>query len=178
MVDDEIQGPKLDTENNAIHEEIKFQYFWYLFVFFAIYLTSFLVPVFLFMTYVFLFFLPNFLNTANFLSLFTEIKPILALISMPLVIIGCYLIRLFFVGLTTRFFWRLSEKMSPSKDGIIPRNFPSRTLNFYHLRSFIIKYGKNTFVKGAFPWLSNWLYNFVGSSVVGKGSTLEESICN
>ncbi len=178
MVDDEIQGPKLDTENNAIHEEIKFQYFWYLFVFFAIYLTSFLVPVFLFMTYVFLFFLPNFLNTANFLSLFTEIKPILALISMPLVIIGCYLIRLFFVGLTTRFFWRLSEKMSPSKDGIIPRNFPSRTLNFYHLRSFIIKYGKNTFVKGAFPWLSNWLYNFVGSSVIGKGSTLEESICN
>jgi acetyltransferase-like isoleucine patch superfamily enzyme len=42
----------------------------------------------------------------------------------------------------------------------------------------MIKYGKNTFSKGVFPWLSNWLYNFVGSSVIGKGSTLEESICN
>jgi acetyltransferase-like isoleucine patch superfamily enzyme len=42
----------------------------------------------------------------------------------------------------------------------------------------MIKYGKNSFVKGIFPWLSNWFYNFVGSSKVGKGSTLEESICN
>ena len=178
MADDEIQAPKLDTENNAIREEIKFQYFWYLIVLFTIYLTSYIVPAFLFMTYVFFYFLPNFLNTANFLALFIEIKPILALISMPLVFIGCYLIRLFFVGLATRLFWRFCEKKSPSRDGIIPRNFPSKTLNYYHIRGFLIKYGKNTFAKGAFPWLSNWLYNFVGSSVIGKGSTLEESICN
>jgi len=178
MADDEIQAPKLDTENNAIREEIKFQYFWYLIVFFTIYLTSYIVPAFLFMTYVFFYFLPNFLNTANFLALFIEIKPILALISMPLVFIGCYLIRLFFVGLATRLFWRFCEKKSPSRDGIIPRNFPSKTLNYYHIRGFLIKYGKNTFAKGAFPWLSNWLYNFVGSSIIGKGSTLEESICN
>ncbi|MHA1988227.1 MAG: hypothetical protein ACW98D_16450 [Promethearchaeota archaeon] len=178
MVSDEIKEPKVDTENNHIREEIKFQYFWYLFIFFTIYLTSYIVPAFLFMSYVFLFFLPNFLNTPSFIALFTELKPILALVSMPLVIIGCYLVRLFFIGLTTRFFWRLSEKKSPSKDGIIPRNFPSKTLNYYHIRSFLIKYGKNTFTKGAFPWLSNWLFNFVGSSVIGKGSTLEESIGN
>jgi len=178
MADDDIQAPKLDTENNVIREEVKFPYFWYLIVFFTIYLTSYVVPAFLFMTYVFLFFLPNFLEVSNFFVLFTEIKPILALISMPLVIIGCYLIRLFFVGLATRFFWRFSEKKSPSKEGIIPRNFPSKTLNYYHIRGFLIKYGKNTFAKGAFPWLSNWLYNFVGSSVIGKGSTLEESIAN
>ena len=178
MTDDDIQVPKLDTGKNIAHQDIKFPYSWFLLVFFTIYLTSLLVPTFLFMTYIFLFFLPNFLEVSNFLTLFTEIKPILAIISMPLVIIGCYLIRLFFVGLTTRFFWRLSERKSPSKDGIIPRNFPSRTLNYYHIRGFMIKYGKNTFNKGAFPWLSNWFYNFVGSSVIGKGSTLEESICN
>ena len=178
MADDDVQSPRLDTENNAVREEVKFPYFWYLFVFFTIYLTSLIVPAFLFMTYIFLFFLPNFLEVSNFLTLFTEIKPILSLASMPLVIIGCYLIRLFFIGLTTRFFWRLSEKKSPSKDGIIPRNFPSNTLNYYHIRSFMIKYGKNSFVKGMFPWLTNWFYNFVGSSVIGKGSTLEESICN
>lgn len=178
MADDHIQEPELETGNNAIREEIKFQYFWYLFVFFTIYLTSLIVPAFLFMAYIFYFFLPNFLNVSNFLALFTEVKPILALISMPLVFIGCYLVRLFFIGLTTRFFWRLSEKKSPSKDGIIPRNFPSRTLNYYHIRSFMIKYGKLSFVKGIFPWLSNWFYNFVGSSKIGKGSTMEESICN
>ena len=152
MADDDIQAPKLDTENNTIREEVKFPYFWYLIVFFTIYLTSYVVPTFLFMTYVFLFFLPNFLEVSNFFVLFTEIKPILALISMPLVIIGCYLIRLFFVGLATRFFWRFSEKKSPSKEGIIPRNFPSKTLNYYHIRGFLIKYGKNTFAIGAFPW--------------------------
>ncbi len=178
MVNDEIPEPKSETKNNFIREDIQFQYFWYLFIFFTIYLTSYIVPAFLFMSYIFLFFLPNFLDTSSFIALFTEIKPILALVSMPLVIIGCYLIRLFFVGLMTRFFWRLTEKKCPSKDGIIPRNFPSRTLNYYHIRSFLIKYGKNTFTKGAFPWLSNWLYNFVGSSVIGKGSTFEESIGN
>jgi len=166
------------SEDQVPQEEFKIQYSLYLLIFFTIYLTSLLVPAFLFMTYFFLFFLPNFLETSSFLALFTELKPILALVSIPLVIIGCYIVRLFFIGLTTRFFWRLSEKKSPSKDGIIPRNFPSRTLNYYHLRSFMIKYGKNSFIKGVFPWLSNWLYNFVGSSVIGKGSTLEESICN
>jgi len=166
------------SEDQVPQEEFKIQYSLYLLIFFTIYLTSLLVPAFLFMTYFFLFFLPNFLETSSFIALFTEIKPILALVSIPLVIIGCYIVRLFFIGLTTRFFWRLSEKKSPSKDGIIPRNFPSRTLNYYHLRSFMIKYGKNSFIKGVFPWLSNWLYNFVGSSVIGKGSTLEESICN
>ncbi|MFW9825702.1 MAG: hypothetical protein ACFFE4_22360, partial [Candidatus Thorarchaeota archaeon] len=178
MVDIDPEESKIDMENNTIREEIQFQYFWYLFVFFTIYLTSLIIPAFSFMTYIFLFFLPNFLEISNFFALFTDLRPILALVSMPLVIIGCYLIRLFFIGLTTRFFWRLSEKKCPSKDGIIPRNFSSKTLNYYHIRSFLIKYGKNSFVKGAFPWFSNWFYNFVGSSIIGKGSTLEESIGN
>jgi acetyltransferase-like isoleucine patch superfamily enzyme len=178
MAENDIETPKLEDKNNAIREEIQFQYFWYLFVFFTIYLSSFIVPALMFMAYVFSFFLPNFLEISYFLALFTEMRPLLALISMPLVIIGCYLIRLFLIGLVTRLFWSYTEKKSPSKEGIIPRNFPSKTLNYYHIRSFLINYGKNAFTKGAFPWLTNWLYNFVGSSVFGKGSTMEESICN
>ena len=42
----------------------------------------------------------------------------------------------------------------------------------------MIKYGKNTFTKGIFPWLSNWFFNFVGSNQIGKGTTLEESVGN
>ncbi|GAG87229.1 unnamed protein product, partial [marine sediment metagenome] len=39
----------------------------------------------------------------------------------------------------------------------------------------MIKYGKNAFMKGFFPWLVNWFLNFVGAGVVDKGTTFEES---
>ena len=178
MADTKLQSTENDSEKGIIREEIKYQYFWYLVMLFTIYLGSLVIPAILFMTYMILFFLPHFLETTSFIALFTEFKPVMALISMPLVLIGCYLVRLFFVGLITRAFWKSSEKKSPSKSGIIPRNFPSRTLNFYQQRSFLIKYGKNSFTKGIFPWLNNWFFTFVGASKIGKGTTFEESISN
>ena len=165
-------------ENKDIKEELKTQYFWYLFILFTIFLASLVIPAIIFLMYIFFFFLPNFLETTNFLALFTEFKPLIALISMPLVLIACYLIRLFFISIITRGFWFLSEKRSPSKDGIIPRNFPSKTLNYYQIRGFMIKYGKNAFMKGPFPWFSNWYFNFIRASKIGKGTTLEESVSN
>jgi acetyltransferase-like isoleucine patch superfamily enzyme len=73
-------------------------------------------------------------------------------------------------------FWFIAESRSPTKDGIIPRNIPSKATNYYHIKSFMIKHGKRTFMKGVFPWLANWFFTFVGTSVIGKGSTLEESV--
>ncbi|MFW9941717.1 MAG: hypothetical protein ACFFFT_11810 [Candidatus Thorarchaeota archaeon] len=178
MADSKLEPIENDSKKGTIREKIKFQYFWYLIILITNYLGSLIIPTFLFMTYFFLFFMPYFLKTTNFFAIFTEFRPFITLISMPLVLIGCYLLRLFFIGLITRSFWKWSEKQSPSKDGIIPRNFPSRVLKFYHIRSFLIKYGKNLFTKGAFPWLSNWFYNFVGSSKIGKGTTIEESVSN
>lgn len=175
---DTTELPSIESvsENNTVKEEIKNQYFWYLLVLFTIFLASLVIPAILFLMYVFFFFLPNFLETTSFLALFTEFKPLIALISMPLILIGCYLIRLFFICIITRGFWYLTEKRSPSKSGIIPRNFPSKTLNYYQLRGFMIKYGKNAFMKGPFPWLSNWYFNFIGASKIGKGTTFEESV--
>ena len=164
--------------HNVITEEIKFQYTFYLVVFFTTYLASLMIPAFLFLLYIYLYFIPNFLDVANFFSIFTEIKSLLALIFMPIIVIICYLIRLFFIALITRGFWDMTEKRSPTKDGVIPRNIRSDTLNYYHLRSFLIKYGKNTFMKGIFPFFSKWFYNFVGSSKIGKHTTIEESVCN
>ncbi|MCK4778929.1 MAG: hypothetical protein KAT57_02015, partial [Candidatus Lokiarchaeota archaeon] len=143
MVTIEQQSTEKSSEEKTVKEEIKNPYFWYLIILFAIYLASLVIPAIIFMTYLVLFFLPAFLETTNFIALFTEFKPLLALISMPFVLICCYLLRLFFIGLTTRGFWSLSEKRSPSKEGIIPRNFPSKTLNYYQMRGFMIKYGKN-----------------------------------
>ena len=164
--------------HNVITEEIKFQYTFYLVVFFTTYLASLMIPAFLFLLYIYLYFIPNFLDVANFFSIFTEIKSLLALIFMPIIVITCYLIRLFLIALITRGFWGMTEKRSPTKDGVIPRNIRSDTLNYYHLRSFLIKYGKNTFMKGIFPFFSKWFYNFVGSSKIGKGTVIEESVCN
>ena len=175
MDDSKTQTIEADSENGTVKEEIKFQYFWYLFIFFTIYLASLVVPAMLFIAYMIKFFLPFFLETTNFFSLFTEFKPLLALLSMPLVIIGCYLIRLFLIALVTRWLWMLTEKKSPTKPGIIPRNYTSRILIYYHIRSFIIKYPRNAFSKGIFPWLLPWFYNFVKSSLIGKGTTMEES---
>jgi len=166
------------SETKVIKEDIKFQYFWYLVVLFTIYLISYLIPAILFMIYFLLYFIPSFLGNTKFFTIFVNLNSLLALISMPLVIIGCYLIRLFLVALVARFFWRLSEKKSPSKPGIIPRNFPSKILNYYHIRSFILKYPKNAFTKGMFPWLQPWLYNFMKASQIGKGTTIEESPAN
>ncbi|TXT57084.1 MAG: Bacterial transferase hexapeptide (Six repeats) [Promethearchaeota archaeon] len=167
----------LDVEEEGIpKEEVSLNLFWYLFAFLSVYLGSYIVPAIVFMTYVMLFLVPNFLDNPNFISIFTELEPLLTFLFWPFIIIVCYLLRLFFMALITRIIWRYTERKSPSKDGIIPRNIQSKTLEYYHKRSFIIKYPKNTFVKGIFPWLYNWLINFVGSGKIGKGTTIEESV--
>ena len=165
-------------QKKKIREEIQTHYFWYLFVLFTIFLASLVIPAIIFIGYLIFFFLPNFLDTPSFMAIFTQFRPLIALISMPLILIGCYLIRLFFIGVITRSFWILTEKRSPSKEGIIPRNFPSKTLSYYQLRGFMIKYGKNAFMKGPFPWFNNWFFNFVGTNKIGKRTTFEESPSN
>jgi acetyltransferase-like isoleucine patch superfamily enzyme len=167
-----------DSVEEVIKEEVKLQYHLYITIFGLIYYISWAISGIFFFSYVLLYFLPNFLEIENLFSLFVELKPLIGLITMPLVLLGCYLIHLFFLALTTRIFWRISEKVTPSKSGTIPRNIRSKAANAYHMRSFMIKYGKNTFTKGIFPWLSKWFFNFIGSSKIGKGSTLEESVGN
>lgn len=161
----------------VIMEEIQLQPHWYLLSFASNFLGSFIIPGILLMLYLLLIFIPNVLEINNFFELITRPLSLIAIGFFPLVVIGLYLLHLFMVGLITRFYWQLTEKRSPSKDGIIPRNIRSKTLNFYHIRSFLIKYPKNIFTKGPFPWLKNWFYNFVGSNVIGKGSTIEEQVC-
>ena len=167
-----------DTEEEVIKEEAELHFYLYIVLFFFIFYSSWIFPGITFFYYVLQIFLPNVLEVHNFVSLFLEWKPLISLLAMPLILIGCYLIRMFFLALSTRILWKITEKISPSKEGVIPRNIRSKTAKYYHIRSFIIRYGKNCITKGAFPWLSNWFYNFIGSSKIGKGSTLEESVVN
>jgi acetyltransferase-like isoleucine patch superfamily enzyme len=166
------------NQKEIVKEEVNLQYHLYIIIFGCIFYSSWVIPGLCFFFYLIQFFLPNVLETTNLLYIFIQVKPLVSFLSMPLVLIGCYLLHLFLLGLTTNVFWKFTEKMSPSKSGIIPRNIRSRAANYYHIRSFMIKYGKNSFTKGAFPWLSNWFFNFVGSDKIGKGTTLEESVGN
>ncbi len=172
---DEIEVSEED-DTEVPREKIKLQFHWYLSIFFVIYYISYVVSGIIFMTYIIIIFVPYVLLVDNLIAVFTNLNSLLAFLALPLVIIVGYLSRLFVVGLISRIFWRFTEYRSPTKDGVIPRNIGSKTANYYHIRSFMLKYGKNSFMKGVFPWLANWFFNFVGTGVINKGSTLEESV--
>ena len=167
---------KDDSDTEVPREKIKLQFHWYLSIFFVIYYSSYVISGIIFMSYIIYVFIPHVLLVDNLITVFTQLDSLLAFIALPLVIIVSYLSRLSIIGLITRLFWRFTEKRSPTRDGIIPRNMPSKTVNYYHIRSFMQKYGKNAFMKGVFPWLSNWYFNFVGTGIIKRGSTLEESV--
>ncbi|MBY8979599.1 MAG: hypothetical protein KGD72_04365 [Candidatus Lokiarchaeota archaeon] len=167
---------KEDTDTEVPREKIKLQFHWYLSIFFVIYYLSYVVAGIIFMTYIIIIFVPYVLLVDSLITIFTNLDSLMAFLALPLVIIISYLSRLFITSLITRIFWRFTEYRSPTKDGIIPRNINSKTANYYHIRSFMLKYGKNSFMKGVFPWLANFYFNFVGSGVIKRGSTLEESV--
>jgi acetyltransferase-like isoleucine patch superfamily enzyme len=173
MIEDTV-----DSGDDIYRENVQFQYHKYFGIFLCIYIGSYMIPVIALLHYLRFVFKPLFLGVSDIIVLLTSFDSLIIFLTFPLVIISFYLIRLYLVGLLTRLFWRYTEKKSPTKDGIIPRNITSKTLDYYHYRSFMIKYGKNTFVKGIFPWLANWFFNFVGASIIEKGSTIEESVLN
>jgi len=167
-----------DSGSDIPRELVHFQYHKYMAFFFAIYVGSYLAPVIVLMFYLFLILKPLFLEVDSLIVILTGPDTLIVFLTIPLVVIIFYLSHLFFLGVFTRIFWRYTEKKSPSKDGIIPRDINSKTADFYHYRSFMIKYGKNAFMKGFFPWLINWFLNFVGAGVIDKGTTFEESVLN
>ena len=167
-----------DSRPELQREIVQFQYQKYMAFFFFIYVGSYLVPVIALMFYLFLILKPLFLEVESFIVILTSLDSLIIFLTLPLVVVISYLSHLFFLGVFTRISWRYTEKKSKSKDGIIPRDIHSRTADYYHYRSFMIKYGKNAFMKGIFPWLANWFFNFVGAGVIDKGTTFEESVLN
>jgi acetyltransferase-like isoleucine patch superfamily enzyme len=177
-MNEKLEESNPEDKNEVVKEEIKLQYHIYISIFIVIFYTSWVLPGICFFWYFLQFFIPFFLDIPNFILIFVQLEYLIVFLSMPVVLIGCYLLHLFLIGLSTKIFWSISEKISPSKEGIIPRNISSKVANYYHIRGFMIKYGKNAFNKGVFPWLSNWYCNFVGTNKIGKGTVLEESVVN
>jgi len=167
-----------DSESDTPREIVQFKAQKYLGFFFFIYIGSYIVPVTALMFYLFLILKPLFLEVESLFAIFTSLDSLIILLTLPLVVLFFYLSHLFFLGVFTRIAWSFCEKKIPTKDGIIPREIHSKTVDYYHYRSFMIKYGKNAFMKGSFPWLANWFFNYSGACVIGKGTTFEESVLN
>ena len=168
---------KKEFENEVVQEEVDLNIQLYMFFFFIIFTGSFLIPGILFFSFILGYFAPIVLRAGSILAAFTQLEPIIIIAITPLVFIGLYILHLVLMAIVTRWLWQYTEKKSPSKSGIIPRNITSKVSDYYHVRSFMIKYPKNAFIKGPFPWLANWLFNFVGTNKIGKGTTIEEQLC-
>ena len=165
----------MESETNK--KKIKYHnIFLYAISFFLIYFVSFGIPGILLITFINFFLIPKVLNASNFLDLFTNLNSLIILIFTPIIIIVCYLLHLFIIAINLKIVFYYTEKKEPTRDGIIPRDFPNKALKFYHVRSFILKYPKWAFSKSPFPWLTIKLFNFIGANQMGKGTTLEEQV--
>ncbi len=136
---------------------------------------SYIVPGLLFVFYVFVFLVPNFLVVPFSIEFLFESKTIIIMLLTPLVIVSIYLLHLFFVALLTRWWYTLADTRGPAQ-GVFDRNLDesSKVLDYYHFRSFLMKYPIFAFLRSPFPWLLNWELRFIRSNKVGKGTVFEE----
>jgi len=137
---------------------------------------SFILPGFLFFSFIFGILTPNFFSITFSLGLLLDLKTVLIMLLTPLVLIGLYLLHLFFVALFTKWFYKLADKRGPTQ-GVFDRKLDenSKVLDYYHFRSFLLKYPVFAFARSPFPWLLNWELKFIGSNKIGKGTVFEDT---
>ncbi|MBD3350760.1 MAG: hypothetical protein GF364_04655 [Candidatus Lokiarchaeota archaeon] len=98
-------------------------------------------------------------------------------LSSPLVFTGLYLFKMFMYALIMKIYYWIFNKIEPRKEmtNAPPWGKTANQVMMYHTRNFLLKIIKWEFIKSPFPWLLNWMYNFVGSNSIGKGTTFEDS---
>ncbi|MFX1313134.1 MAG: acyltransferase, partial [Promethearchaeota archaeon] len=176
IFEDQIKE-KYDEENLRAHvKEMTVPFHFYVITGWIIIGGSFILPCFFFFLFLFGVLTPNLLIIPFSLAKLLRFDIIMILIFTPLILIGIYLLHLFFVALFTKWFYNLADKRGP-KQGIFDRNLDetSTILDYYHFRSFLFKYPIFAFIRSPFPWLLNWELRFLKSNKVGKGSVFEDT---
>jgi acetyltransferase-like isoleucine patch superfamily enzyme len=136
---------------------------------------SFIIPALLFFIFLYKILIPKLFLTPFFFWRLSDWNVMLLLLITPLILISIYLLHLFFVALFTSGFYRFADYRGPAQ-GIFDRNLNEhwKALDYYHWRSFLLKYPIFIFLRSPFPWLLNWELRFIGSNRVGKGTIFEE----
>ncbi len=137
---------------------------------------SFIIPGFFFFLFTFGILTPDLFSITFSFGLLIDLRIIVIMLLTPLVLIGLYLLHLFFVALFTRWFYKLADKRGPAQ-GVFDRKLDenSKVLDYYHFRSFLLKYPVFAFARSPFPWLLNWELKFIGSNKIGKGTVFEDT---
>ncbi|GAG78129.1 unnamed protein product, partial [marine sediment metagenome] len=137
---------------------------------------SYIIPGFLFFLFLYGFLIPNLLTVPFSFVLLLNLKYIIILLITPLILIIIYLIHLFFIALITRWIYKFADKRGPIQ-GLFDRDLSesSTLLDYYHFRSFLMKYPIFSIIRSPFPWLIKWELRFIGSNKIGKGTVIEES---
>ncbi|MFX1316988.1 MAG: hypothetical protein ACFE9T_14090 [Promethearchaeota archaeon] len=168
---------RLEEEDLRAHaKELSVPFHFYIITGWIIIGCSFIIPGFLFILFLFGFLIPNILTTPLSLELLLNLTIIMILLLIPLILIGIYLLHLFFVALFTKWFYKLADKRGPAQ-GVFDRNLDesSTVLDYYHFRSFLLKYPVFAFIRSPFPWLINWELRFIGSNKIGKNTIFEDT---
>ncbi|MFX1501746.1 MAG: hypothetical protein ACFFDH_12345 [Promethearchaeota archaeon] len=166
-----------NIENLKAHaKELSVPFHFYIITGWIITGVSFILPGFLFYSFLFGLLIPNLFSATFDLRLLLDPTIITILIMTPLIFICLYLIRLFLIALLTKWFYQMADKRGPTH-GVFDRNLDeySKALDYYHFRSFLFKYPIFAFVRSPFPWLLNWELRFLGSNKIGKGTVFEET---
>ncbi|TFG26092.1 MAG: hypothetical protein EU532_10805 [Promethearchaeota archaeon] len=136
---------------------------------------SFIIPGILFFIFIYWVLIPNLFLIPFSLTLLFKLEIFSILLLTPIALSGIYLIHLFFVALFTSAFYRFADYRGPAQ-GVFDRNLheQSKALDYYHWRSFLLKYPVFAFLRSPFPWLINWELKFIGSNKIGKRTVFEE----
>lgn len=168
---------KYDPEDLKVEgKELSVPFHFYIIAGWIIIGCSFIMPGFLFFLFTFGILIPDLFSITISLGIILNLKTIMIMLLTPFILAGLYLLHLFFVALFTRWFYKLADKRGPAQ-GVFDRKLSknSKVLDYYHFRSFLLKYPVFAFVRSPFPWLVNWELKFIGSNKIGKGTVFEDT---
>ncbi|MHA1274419.1 MAG: acyltransferase [Promethearchaeota archaeon] len=136
---------------------------------------SYIIPAIIFIFFTFGIIEPILLSQKFTLTYLLQPNILILMFLTPIIYVGIYLLHLFFVALFTRWFYRIADLRGPA-EGVFDRNLDetSKALDYYHWRSFLLKYPVFAIIRSPFPWLVTWELRFIRSNKIGKGTVFEE----
>jgi acetyltransferase-like isoleucine patch superfamily enzyme len=111
-----------------------------------------------------------------FLPILQDPVSLTIFLTSPLVFIGIYLLKMFIYACIAKFYLWGFKLIHPRKELInaLPRGNTAKDVGIYYNRNFILRMIKWEFSKSMFPWLLNWMYNFINTNKIGKNCTFED----
>jgi hypothetical protein len=149
----------------------------YWIIMFVLWAGSYFIPGILGMGYYWYLLKPNLQALWDFLPIFNDIRLFFIWIASPFIILLIYLLNLGSSALIAKALLFLVDKQHPVRE-LENLNLKSpegiREQQFHYFRGFILRIIKWKFQKSPFPWLLNWVGNYLGTIQLGKGTIIED----